>query len=499
MKLLLIILFFPAIVFANKVVITSLPLPVLHSGDTVLLQRGISYYGSININIPNVAILPMGKGVKPVVTGLITLRNWQRTGNVYVASAPSCNEAVINGHAMPLSSQPAMGYITYAVEALQGNIVYRKNRWIIDTSLQGYPFNKGWGYFYTNNPAYVTPGTWAYAGGKVYALDTTLQVAQFATLLNIAASNVTIQGINFAGASNATININNCSNVVIKNCNISLSGKDAVSTWQVIGLQLIADTITQIQNDALKLYCNSCTVKGCMITATGSMAGMGASGDGSYTGVLITGDNNTVSNSTIDSTGYIPIAIYGHHNTVIGNKISNFCFVKDDGGGIYTYGGMDSSKQGNVITGNFIANGIGASAGTNDSTYLPASGIYLDENANGDRVQGNTIVNCSLTGLQVHIASFDTIIGNVVLNCGRGMILQQDSTSHAHLIRGGYYANNIIYGQKYLVFMSSYTNDVNQFGTFAGNNYFMNSAGYKFASYSKVNGQYVFNTDLNLK
>jgi hypothetical protein len=98
----------------------------------------------------------------------------------------------------------------------------------------------------------------------------------------------------------------------------------------------------------------------------------------------------------IDSTGYIPIAIYGPRSVVDTNYIINFAWVKSDAGGVYTWkasaGTLDSAIE---IKSNTIVNGGGPMAlnGTTLNNSALASAVYADNYSSQVHVSYNTAVN----------------------------------------------------------------------------------------------------------
>jgi hypothetical protein len=88
---------------------------------------------------------------------------------------------------------------------------------------------------------------------------------------------------------------------------------------------------------------------------------MGKSGDLTYQAIIATGHLSVIEYNRIDSTGYIPIRFESDSALVRYNVISNFLFVKDDGGGIYTWNNGPNAPEnlGRVVSNNMISNGIG--------------------------------------------------------------------------------------------------------------------------------------------
>lgn len=100
----------------------------LNSGDIVLLKRGDTFYGSIEVSKSGTASQPItisayGTGSKPVISGLTTLTNWVSLGNgVWESYNPalgtSVNTVLLNNVAQPMGRYPNgnaanKGYLTY--------------------------------------------------------------------------------------------------------------------------------------------------------------------------------------------------------------------------------------------------------------------------------------------------------------------------------------------------------------------------------------------------
>ena len=142
-------------------------------------------------------------------------------------------------------------------------------------------------------------------------------------------------------------------------------------------------------------------------------------GDG-YTpqGIYLNGNNNLIQYSEVDSSGANGIHFEGDWSTVKNNFVNTFGFVTDDCGGIYTGQGLgiNTIYNSKSILDNIIINGIGATAGTDDTTYKPANGIYLDANTNHVTVLRNTAAYCARSGMFNHAATYSDIENNTFYN-----------------------------------------------------------------------------------
>src|SRR5206468_989689 len=150
--------------------------------------------------------------------------------------------------------------------------------------------------------------------------------------------------------------INHAQNIEINNCEIHYSGNNAIDASNTDELTIQNSFIDYSNNIAYNGVSTShTTIKNNNIQHTGIFPGMGKGGSGSYEAIIINGDNNKIELNKIDSTGYIPITFSGSSITIKKNFITNFAFVKDDGGGIYFW---NNSSNPPLYTGITISHNI---------------------------------------------------------------------------------------------------------------------------------------------
>ncbi len=143
---------------------------ILRPGDEVLFKRGESYYGGINVTVSGADKNPItfgayGSGFKPIITGFMKLEGWSQVrNNVWeadfsVPNAGTANVVTVNNQLQaqgryPNSDATDGGYLNidshvglYQITSHQltgypdwtgGEIVVRKNRWVIDRSRISY-------------------------------------------------------------------------------------------------------------------------------------------------------------------------------------------------------------------------------------------------------------------------------------------------------------------------------------------------------------------------
>jgi parallel beta-helix repeat protein len=426
----------------------------LNPGDTVKLQCGSVFTSGLNVWKSGAAGKPIvvtsyGSGNAPLVSGFTALTGWGGGGgNVWQATCSNCglsaNIAMIGDSSQPMGRWPNSwsnsdaGYaqiqsfngvvsITDSHIGASGHnwtgasVVIRRNRWVIETdpivSQSGntitYNSSSTWvpadkfGYFIQNN-AYTLdqPGEWYYNPAnkvvQVYSVGNpssmNMQIARIDTLLQFnSAQYVVVNGIAFQGANKTGVSMVGSYNVTLSNCSIRFSGVDAIDITTCGNLNIDNVLMDYSNNNGVMAYCNNSTIQNCTIRRTAAFPGMNLPVN-SGMGIYIYGNSNNILGNTIDTTGYTGIDFQGNSNTVANNLVNYFCFVKDDGGGIYTWNGNLDSTVSHVtgtIKNNIVLNGITAPAGTDSSVAGIAHGIYLDENTTECTVTGNTVAHCT--------------------------------------------------------------------------------------------------------
>lgn len=453
-------------------------------GDSILFKRGDTFYGSLEINKSGTSSKPIvisayGVGPKPIISGFSTISSWTSLGNnIYEATVPNNREAVncvvINGVLQPIGRYPKLlaangGYLSFESHLgdgqitdnqltdvpnwTGGEIVIRKNHWVIDrthiTSHSGnvisftpvttfYKLVNGSGYFIQNHPSTLTQnGDWCYdhSTGKIKIYFSTppsdVQVSTVDQLMTISSKdNIKISNISYEGANTKAVYVNNAESVSMDSCNISYSGTYAVNFNQIRGdIQFNNNTISNSLNNAVDFRSNRSsqsffTMRNNTVTNTGIISGMGESGDGKYKGMVVSADKGAIIEyNTIKNTGYLALEFSGNNILIKNNVIDNYCYVKDDGAGIYTWNGGNPVKiyTNRIIKGNIVSNGLGNSYGTFDGNATlegKARGIYMDNNVNHVDIVDNTVFNINSEGMHNNSPSFITLTGNTFFNIG---------------------------------------------------------------------------------
>ncbi|HTR27711.1 MAG TPA: right-handed parallel beta-helix repeat-containing protein [Puia sp.] len=486
----------------------------LGPGDTVKLQAGSIFDQPLAITKSGIAGKPIvlttyGSGNAPLLTGFLTLSGWGGGGgNIWQTTCASCgasaNMVQVGDSSQPMgrwpnSSNANGGYsqiqsfngtvsITDANIGASGhnwtgsNIVIRKNRWIIENdpivSQSGntityktattFAPGKKFGYFIQGN-AYTLDrqGEWYYNPAnkvvQVYSAgnpSTTMkiQIARIDTLISVnSAQYVTINGIAFSGANKTAISIFRSNYVTVQNCSIDCSGVDAIDLTTSNYCNINNVVIDHSNNNGYMAYGNGNTIQNCTIRRTAAFPGTCLPAN-SGMGVYIVGNNNTVAYNSIDTTGYTAICFQGNSNTIKNNLVDYFCFVKDDGGGIYTWNGNTDSTNLHTtgwITNNIVINGITAPAGTDSSQAPIAIGIYLDENTTECVVTGNTVAHCT-AAVFFQDARHCSIQNNALFDCIGQLVMRHalsNCTFFGNDVSGNYCVTRL--DTQYIVEVSS--------------------------------------------
>lgn len=317
-----------------------------------------------------------------------------------------------------------------------------------------------------------------YSGGR-NALLSDVKASVNSTLINLKdQNNIHFDNLSFQGANTNAFDINNAQHVQIKNCEIQYSGTNAISASNTNYLQIINSSVRHTNNNAIQLTnCAYSSIEQNSIKYTGLIAGMGKSGDGTYQAILIIGgSNNAIVYNEIDSTGYVPVTFGGNETTINNNVINHFAVTKDDGGGIYTWNNSPDSKKnyGRKITGNIILNGMGAGEGTDNPAYLPANGIYMDDNAGSVEIVSNTVAHCAKYGIFIHNAHELVIKNNTLFNNGTQLYMSHDEYASNSPVRNNIVTNNIFFAKAKTQLTASFesrNDDIKQFGAFNHNYY----------------------------
>ncbi len=455
----------------------------LIAGDSILFKRGDIFYGSITIsasglNSKYITLAAYGSGALPVISGFTTISAWSNDGNgIYSSGAISVSNpdlVVINNQPQPMGRYPnessgSGGYLKYesftdapaatsitddeltsTINWTGADVVIRKKLWVLDrcriTNHNGstiyfsnngastYGCTENYGYFIQNDIRTLDQfGEWFFDAAtsklKVYfgTAAPASYVLKIATADNlVSASNrryISFKDIAFDGANVYGVYARESNYIRIQNCSFTNMGETAVYMENTSNILVENSSTYNSLSNAIRLVCDNDSnviIRGCTIKKTGAIRGMGASGGNSYKSVSVALDRNLlVENNSVDSSGYVAIEFDGSNVLVQKNVVSNFCFNKDDAGGIYSWvptnGGADAYYTNRVIKNNIVMNGIGAPDGRSSANAY-VSGIYLDGKIMNVNVIDNSVFNVGKNGFHCNNPVNITLTGNTSYN-----------------------------------------------------------------------------------
>jgi len=470
----------------------------LQPGDSVLFRRGDVFDGEIRItksgaNQSEIYFGAYGNGAKPVLNGTTKISAWEKAGlnkweTTCKASIEELTNLFINGARQPLGrwpnvTAPNRGYLWVKWSSEQNKLssqsipdasrwqgaelVVRNQRWVLDRvpvlatngdtltiEPTSYNISTEFGFFVCNHPSTLDKnGEWCF-NKKTKKLtlfletDPSLSVIEASTtesVISIENQNfIVIENLVLRGASSIALAASNSRNITIRNTEIIHSGANGVHFKSCRNSVFEYNKVTDTNNQGFIFQgCRGSVVRRNEIINNGLIAGMGANGPNSYNAMVVEGSSNLIEYNKIDSVGYIPLRFEGDSVTMRYNVISNYCVVKDDGGGIYTWGTRDGSPfVERKIIGNIVRYAIGAGHGTNDSLRVSSEGIYIDDRSPNVEIVGNTVYKCGNIGIFIHNANHVLVRDNLVFD--NGTQLQMLSAGMPEFtIRGCVVKNNI--------------------------------------------------------
>jgi len=471
--------------------------------DIVLFQRGNTFYGGIIVKRSNITFGAYGSGANPVITGLSTVTGWVNLGgNIWEAPVSNVkagvnlvlrNNTIQQVGRYPNTDAADGGYLTYTKStnnsitgpALSSTtnwtgaeIAIKVNRWSI--ARQNVTAHAGglvtfstnpdvprlnYGYFFQRDSRTLDrDGEWWHnvSGKKIRMYFSsndpgsyTIQVANVDTLLKCQYySNVAISDLSFSGSGKRSIWINGGSVVSVKNCNVTNSGGEAITVKGTLNVTVDNCTTTNSLGAGINVS-HSITgtvnflVQNCTILNTAYIPGMELSNEAGGEGLKCMGGSGVkILNNRVTNSGYNGIKWQGNNVYVKYNLVDRFCFLRDDGAGIYSW--EDASKpetrvNRNVIS-NIVLNGIGNNQGTNDN-YSSVQGLYFDLGSKNVIVDSNTVAYVASNGIHGNNCGSLTFRNNVVFGNSRSFSFQR--FAGAELIRNITITNNIVYPYRF--------------------------------------------------
>lgn len=446
----------------------------LQPGDSVLFRRGDVFDGEIRItrsgtNQSVIYFGAYGNGAKPVLSGTTKISGWKKAGlnkweTTCNASVEELTNLFVNGDQQPQGrwpnvSAPNRGYLLVKwssernklssqsipdASRWQGaELVIRNQRWVLDrvpvletsgdtltVEPVSYNISSEYGFFVCNHPETLDKnGEWCF-NKKTKKLtlyseaNPSLSVIEASTIESLISFDnqdfIVIENLVLRGASAIALTAMNAKSITIRNTEIIYSGANGVHFKSCKNPVFEYNKVTETNNQGFIFQdCHGSVIRRNEIKNNGLIAGMGANGANSYNAMVVEGSSNLIEYNKIDSVGYIPLRFEGDSVMMRYNVISNYCMVKDDGGGIYTWGFREGSPfVERKIIGNIVRNAIGAGHGTSDTMRVSSEGIYIDDGSTNVEIVGNTVYNCGNIGIFIHNANHVLVRDNLVFDNG---------------------------------------------------------------------------------
>ena len=518
----------PATAINSISTLTANVLGTIKAGDSIFFKCNDIFAGQMSLTTSGIAnnniyFGSYGTGNKPIITGTTLVNGWiQTSNNIWESAVTDCGTKVNNFFIndipqqigrWPNATDANKGYLTFeshlnmnqitdneltsAINWTGAEAVVRTARWMLDrltisahngsnlifSSNASQSIYDGFGYFIQNCPkALDVQGEWYYnSTTKKISLFSIIdpntfitKATKFDNLLVINNINyITINNIEFHGSNKLSLDMNNSSNIYILNNSFAFSGLDAVNMNTCNYMFFNDNTVIHTNNNGFyQKSCNHFEMKNNLFKNTGLVAGMGLGNALKYNAVKVGGKNMLIENNTIDSVGYVGL-YYDADSTIIRNNVvSNFCMVKDDGGGIYTWSYGITPNFARKVSNNIVINGIGAHEGTDVGGSL-AEGIYCDDKTNHLTITNNTIFNCN-KGIYVHNNHFIEITKNIVYNNASQLYFSHDNTSPNDPITNCRVDSNIFVSKgvtNHVAQFNTIKNDIADMGSFNYNYY----------------------------
>lgn len=500
----------------------------LKPGDGVYLKRGETFYGSIIIKQSGTTSAPIfigayGSGSRPVITSLVTLTGWvSKGGGIWESASNSSlsstvNMMLLNGVEQEMGRYPNSdasnrGYLNFeshsgktsitdndlntSINWKGAELVTRPRHWILNRSLitgqsgkkisyttdSPYEPYENYGYFIQNSIKTLDKvGEWYYdpsakklsvyfgsAGpSTVQVATTTNDLVSSSNFSNIVFDNLAVQGSNSSGFF-----INNGSNIHIQNCDIQFLGITGAIVHGHTGLHIENCNISNSNNNGIDMEysVNNAVIKNNKILNTATIAGMIQNGEGTGLAIYSNGDGADIEFNEIRNTGFIGITFYGSNVTIKNNLIDKFCYVKDDGGALYSHGGSNKPTNRKLLN-NIIMNGTGAGPGTDRPTKVSVNGIYMDADILNVEITGNTVTNC-FHGVFLQSTQGVVVKNNTFYDNSNQMSILRRAERNAP--RNNTLTDNNCFSKnkdQHSLYAMSSENDISSFGTFDYNYY----------------------------
>jgi len=514
----------------------------LKPGDVVYFRRGETYFGTIRLNASGtnsnpIRISAYGSGDKPIITSLVEVTGWRGIGNgrfesTNSFSANEVNIVVVDDEVQekgrfPNAGDENGGYLTInsiggsrSISSNElssnpnfdgGEVVIRKVQWIIDrhpiTSHSGgtitysgssrYSPSVNYGFFVQDHINTLDQfGEWFYNrsskklnmffGSSDPSLrKVTLSTSDHLLTKDSRSSNILLENLHFKGSNKDAISISGGSGIKLSNNDIEFAGENGIFVTSIEELELTNNRVSYAMNNGIFLRFGNPAAKVINNVVENSFMFQGAiqSGDNNGVGIFAGSDDSVVENNRVFNTGYNGIHFNGNRTKIRNNLIDGYCLLKNDGGGIYSFGGQNGDTfTGREVEGNIILNGRASNSGTpvahsRNPTKPHATGIFLDDNVSGVNVFNNTIAHTEYTGVKIANGRNITVNNNTFYDTDLHVLL--GNSGNGGDTRNITVTNNVLFSKhpnQSSIAIRTTKNDISEFGII-DNNFFSRPLG----------------------
>jgi parallel beta-helix repeat protein len=465
------------------------------TGDSILFERGSIFKGELKVVTSDLYVGAYGTGNKPIISGAIEINKWFLVKpNLWMSECIACpitiGNVFIDGVVQQQGRYPNTSYLTItsasrATSTLSditlgfandywnnAEVVVKSSRWTLDnltvktyrnkvfkTAMQpSYPLTVGAGYFIQNHLATLDKqGEWFFNSTTkqlfIYLESTDkpekhiIQVSILPVGLTVNnLKNIVVENLAFHKQSLQGAVATNCSHLQLNQLDVIHAGKNGMEIVMNADVCVENCLIADSGNNGVEWSGNKHGIfTNNTILRTGLVPGRGNSGNGTYIGFRMYAseqatDQNLIALNTIDSSGYSGLDFRSGNTIIRNNLISNFCLVKDDGAGIYTW---NNTLGSNIISANIIQNGIGSGEGTTEYDKRFAYGIYIDDRSSSITVKDNIVSACATAGIFIHNSKLLSITGNTAFGNGTNIANKERGQFYIKLDTLGKLGRNI--------------------------------------------------------
>lgn len=467
---------------------------LLQPGDEVLLLRGHTYHGFVQLNGVNgtmalpIVIGAYGAGSAPVISGSDLLDNsfWTDANSDGLWEHPGTGSGPTylfdSGTLMTAARYPDTGWLRTETNTTNaeircsvlpqapgywndGTAVVRTANWsynIVPVQSHistGLTFNGNvlefldshkhdWGFFILGSRATDADanGEWVFENNIVHYRTGTQQpddveaaVREYGLFVN-GGSWITVRDLVFEHFTTSCIYFNACNNPKVEDCEFRHSKQGiGCAPPTASGHQYLGNSFHDIYNQAINAAANGSTIADNTLTDIGMIPGLGNNGYGGQRGMLSAGSDCVIERNALNRIGYSGMDVKGDGTVVKNNLVNEALASLNDGGGI-----AFDECDGMVIEGNIVqglnaneAQKLESSSFTYYAYYSISFGIYYGNlPIKNLLVKGNTVSDCS-SGIHVDHTicnEGNRVHSNTLFNNRVQLSISDNSNDNSHFL-----------------------------------------------------------------